>query len=143
MKICSCRHQFGNHDEDGVCLVSNCRCTVFQAVEVACPPNFIKPASFEVTPDLILEQAIGTLKSRGVEYDGQGYAGGERSMEQTLAIFKALTGVELSLLDGWRFLICLKLARSTTGEPKLDTYIDLVGYAALAGEAALQPKDTP
>lgn len=88
-------------------------------------------------PHEILEEAAATLKQRGVDYDGKGYQGGERSMVQTLELFKALTGVQLSELDGWRFLICLKLARSTTGKPKRDTYVDLAGYAALAAETAL------
>jgi hypothetical protein len=89
-------------------------------------------------PHEILEEAVQVLKQRGVDYDGKGYQGGGRSMAQTIAIFKAFTGIELSELDGWRFLISLKLARSTTGKPKRDTYIDLAGYAGLAGETALQ-----
>lgn len=88
-------------------------------------------------PAEILEAAGAALRSRGVEYDGKGYEGGERSMQQTVEIFRAITGISLSVVDGWRFMIALKLARSTTGKPKLDTYIDLAGYSALAGEAHL------
>lgn len=91
-------------------------------------------------PHSILEQAISELKQRGTMYDGKGYQGGERSMAQTVQIFKALTGIEISELDGWRFMMCLKLARSTTGKPKLDTYADLAGYAGLAGECALESR---
>lgn len=89
-------------------------------------------------PDFILDSAKETLINRGVQYDGKGYGGGERSMAQTVKIFEAITGIKLSELDGWRFMIALKLARSTTGKPKLDTYIDLSAYSALAGESALE-----
>lgn len=90
-----------------------------------------------IAPDKILEEGMKTLRQRGVEYDGKGYQGGERSMAKTVEIFKAWTGIELSELDGWRLLVCLKMARSTSGKPKLDTYIDMASYAALAGECAL------
>lgn len=90
-----------------------------------------------VPPDKILDEAVKALRNRGTEYDGRGYQGGERSMEQTVQIFEAFTGIKLTELDGWRFILCLKLARSTTGKPKLDTYVDMAGYAALAGECAL------
>ncbi len=98
------------------------------------------PAS---APDKILTDAADILKQRGVDYDGKGYQGGERSMEQTVKLFEALTGNKLSELDGWRFLICLKLARSTTGKPKRDSYVDLAGYSALAGECALDSRLDP
>lgn len=93
-----------------------------------------------IEPHKILEEAASALKQRGVDYDGKGYQGGERSMAQTVLIFQAITGVKLSELDGWRFLMALKLARSTTGKPKLDSYVDLAGYAALAGECALESR---
>lgn len=95
------------------------------------------PNAADIAPDKILDEAAKTLRSRGVEYDGKGFQGGERSMAQTVKIFEAFTGVKLSELDGWRFLVCLKMARSTTGKPKLDTYVDFSAYAALAGECAL------
>jgi hypothetical protein len=91
-------------------------------------------------PDGILSEAADILKQRGVDYDGKGYQGGERSMEQTVKLFEVLTGNKLSELDGWRFLICLKLARSTTGKPKRDSYVDLAGYTGLAGECALESR---
>jgi hypothetical protein len=96
-----------------------------------------------VAPDKILDEAAKTLRARGIDYDGEGYQGGERSMAQTVEIFKAFTGVTLTELDGWRFLLCLKLARSTTGKPKLDTYVDLAGYSALTGECHLASRLDP
>jgi hypothetical protein len=96
-----------------------------------------------IPPDRLLDEAAKILRLRGVEYDGKGYQSGERSMAQTVEIFKAFTGVTLTELDGWRFLLCLKLARSTTGKPKLDTYVDIAGYAALTGECHLATRLDP
>ncbi len=108
----------------------------------AIPANSAPGEPVEATyPHDLLEEAAATLRQRGVDYDGKGYQGGERSMAQTVAIFRAWTGIELSELDGWRFMMCLKMARSTTGTPKLDTYVDLAGYVGLAGERALVPQD--
>lgn len=89
------------------------------------------------TPDALLTEATTTLKQRGADYDGKGYQGGERSMAATVEIFEAITGIALSELDGWYFMMALKLARSRSGKPKRDTYVDLAGYAGLMGECAL------
>lgn len=97
----------------------------------------------EIAPDKILEEATKTLRQRGIDYDGKGYQGGERSMEKTVDIFRAMTGIQLSELDGWRFLLCLKMARSTTGKPKLDTYVDMAGYSGLIGECHLGSRLDP
>lgn len=91
-------------------------------------------------PDKILTEAATTLRQRGVDYDGKGYQGGERSMAHTVAIFEAWTGISLSEADGWRFMMALKMARSLTGKPKLDTYVDLAGYAGLLGECHLNSR---
>jgi uncharacterized protein DUF6378 len=96
-----------------------------------------------IAPDKILNEASQILRNRGVEYDGKGYAGGERSMEHTVQLFETWTGIKLSETDGWRFMLCLKMARSLTGKPKLDTYVDLAGYAALLGECALASRLQP
>ena len=96
-----------------------------------------------VAPDRILDEAAKTLRQRGLDYDGKGYQGGERSMEQTVAIFEAWTGIKLSELNGWRFMVCLKMARSTTGKPKPDTYVDFAGYTALTGECHLGSRLDP
>jgi hypothetical protein len=55
-------------------------------------------------------------------------------MARTVDVFNAITGQELSELDGWKFMIALKLARSAQGSFHEDDYVDLCGYAALAGE---------
>lgn len=96
-----------------------------------------------IPPHKILGEAMKTLEQRGIDYDGKGYQGGERSMEQTVAIFKAWTGIDLSVVDGWRFMVALKMARSTTGKPKLDGYVDFAGYASLLAEAHLDTRTNP
>lgn len=94
-------------------------------------------------PDKILTEAMNTVRQRGIDYDGKGYAGGERSMEHTVKIFEAWTGIKLAEVDGWRFMMCLKMARSLTGKPKFDTYVDLAAYAGLTGESALASRLEP
>lgn len=42
----------------------------------------------------------------------------------------------LNSLDVAYMMILLKLARLTTGQPKRDSYVDLIGYAALAARIA-------
>lgn len=68
---------------------------------------------------------------------------GERSMARTVAAFNALHGCNLTEVQGWHFMLCLKLARATAGTRHLDDYIDMAGYAALAGEAAHVDTFTP
>jgi hypothetical protein len=80
----------------------------------------------------------------GDRADQRDCAGGERSMARTVATFNALTGHQLTEVDGWQFMQCLKLARSRAGRHVRDDYVDNAAYAALAGEAAdraLNPGD--
>jgi Domain of unknown function (DUF6378) len=88
-----------------------------------------------VRPERILKEASLTLVQRGIERDAPQ---GERSMAQTVDIFKAITGIELTERQGWTFMVALKIARSTRGKPNPDHFIDLAGYAALLGESALE-----
>ena len=48
-----------------------------------------------------------------------------------------MTGLSLTEEEGWIFMVFLKLARSQQGEFKLDDYVDMAAYAALAGESAM------
>lgn len=81
----------------------------------------------------ILAEALETLKERGEQRDSPN---GERSMARTVAAFNALTGHGLSTLDGWEFMLCLKLSRSREGVYNKDDFLDLVGYTALLAEEA-------
>lgn len=88
-----------------------------------------------ITASEITQLAKETMDNRADDYDAPH---GERSMGKTVAAFNAITGQNLSELDGWQFMECLKMARSRQGKFKLDNYIDGTAYAALAGEAAAE-----
>lgn len=80
----------------------------------------------------ILRQAADIIEERGKLRDNEH---GERSMARAVDAYTALRGqIMESELDGWIFMCVLKLARATAGNPHLDDFSDLAGYAALAGE---------
>lgn len=83
----------------------------------------------------ILNEAVAIMAERGKSYDKSG-AEAERSMPKIVAMFNALTGHELTPEQGWKFMCCLKLARSEQGEYREDNYLDGAAYMALAGEEA-------
>lgn len=86
----------------------------------------------------IITEAQNAL-NRGVTRDTPS---GERSMAHAVKIFEAVTGIELTETQGWTFMLALKQARMMRGKPHPDNYIDLAGYAALLGEAALESRVT-
>lgn len=79
----------------------------------------------------ILRTAAEVIEQRGQLRDKPD---GERSMARAVASFNALTGKNLSELEGWLFMSVLKMARATAGKPHLDDWTDLAGYAALGAE---------
>jgi hypothetical protein len=79
-----------------------------------------------------LRQAAEVIEQRGQIRDKPD---GERSMERAVDAYVTLNGpVMQTELDGWVFMLVLKLARATAGKPHLDDYQDLCGYGALAAE---------
>ncbi len=83
-------------------------------------------------PNDFLNGAIKAIGDRAAERD----IDEERSAERAAHMFSALTGRDMTELEAWQFMCCLKLVRSATGKFKADDFVDLAGYAALAGEAA-------
>lgn len=83
----------------------------------------------------ILNEAVQIMAERGKSYDKSG-GQAERSMPKIVAMFNALTGHELTPAQGWKFMACLKLARSEQGEHREDNYLDGAAYFAPAGEEA-------
>lgn len=81
----------------------------------------------------ILRAALGHLEDRKITYD---QPQGERSMARTVELFNTFTGHKLTETEGWRFMLFLKLVRSSQGNFKLDNFEDSVAYEALAAEAA-------
>lgn len=85
----------------------------------------------------ILREAANVIEERALLRDSPS---GERSMAPTVSAFNALhLSADKTELDGWKFMCCLKLARASQGEFHLDDWIDLAGYAALAGECGQEP----
>lgn len=83
----------------------------------------------------ILNEAVSIMAERGKSCDKSG-GEAERSMPKIVDMFNALTGHELTPEQGWKFMCCLKLARSEQGEYREDNYLDGAAYMALAGEEA-------
>lgn len=81
----------------------------------------------------ILQAAADAIGDRAASRD---CPGGERSMSRCVRAFNAITGHQLSEVEGWHFMELLKLARSTAGAYQPDDHVDRAAYAGLAGEAA-------
>ena len=83
-------------------------------------------------------EILSTLDSRGKQYDKDGSK--ERSMAKTVEAFNAITGQDLTAVQGWAFMQVLKQVRffSNTGTPHRDSLIDNGAYALLQAEEALQ-----
>ena len=64
-----------------------------------------------MTAAAILNRAASIMVDRAAQYN---QPGGERSMARTVAAFNAVTGRDLSVSEGWLFMVQLKLVRSQT-----------------------------
>jgi len=87
-------------------------------------------------PDL-LRKAADTIADRAAARDSDK---GGRSMHKAVATFNAMTGHNLSIEDGWLFMVYLKHARMRGGHFHGDDYVDGVGYEALMAEEAYRSK---
>ena len=92
--------------------------------------NSIPPTA----PDL-LEQANQAISARAQLRD---QPDGERSMKRTVTAFNAMFGKDLTVEQGWHFMVLLKMARSAGGKAHLDDFLDGAAYFALAGEEAAE-----
>lgn len=82
----------------------------------------------------LLAHASKVLEARGEEYNTvNNRAGREQHMKQITEAFNVLTGQDLTIRQGWLFMVILKVARAANTD-NLDTFIDMAAYAALAGE---------
>ncbi len=97
-------------------------------------PGDTKP----VTAGEMLKRGQDILEQRGKQRDSDD---GERSMKRTVDAFNALFGKDLTEVEGWMFMVCLKAARSAQGGFNLDDYEDGMNYFALAGEAGQVKND--
>lgn len=84
-----------------------------------------------------LSKGKDILSERAEEYS---VPTGERNMAKTVTMFNTLTGHNLSVVEGWKFMAMLKMVRSqkVDGSFHEDSYVDLINYTALAAEAHKQ-----
>lgn len=82
-----------------------------------------------------LETAIEVMNSRATEYDKD--AKEERSMDKIVKSFNTITGQDLTEVQGWAFMQCLKMVRLHTNLNSYheDSAIDNISYSALEAEA--------
>lgn len=81
----------------------------------------------------LLQAAATHMAERAATYDKPE---GERSMAQTVAVFKAFHGIELSESQGWHFMQILKDVRLFTRPAyHADSAEDCIAFAALKAEA--------
>lgn len=99
--------------------------------------NLNHVASHVSATDLLLS-ASELIKSRGTERDKPN---GERSMKRCVEAYNAMTGHNLTEVDGWLFMQYLKHARSREGAFRRDDYEDDIAYSALKAEAAINGRD--
>lgn len=92
-----------------------------------------------ITAPELLQEASSIMEERGKQYDQEG---GERSMSKTVDMFNTATGRDLTEVEGWFFMECLKNVRffQNTKVPHADSIKDKIAYSALFGEAALRDK---
>lgn len=108
------------------------------------PP--LRPISSLVVPAKLLTKDAGEHAMRVVEIltergktHSEGNDDKERSMDNIVSIFKAVSGVELTIEQGWLFMLSLKLGRRRAKPGNMDNYHDAMGYLALCAEH----KETP
>ena len=102
-------------------------------------PNWIKSdihSATYTTAQQLLKDAASIMDQRAKQYDAPG---GERSMGKTVAMFNLATGRDMTEVEGWFFMECLKNVRyfQNPKVPHEDSVKDKIAYAALFGEAAL------
>ncbi|WP_267208934.1 DUF6378 domain-containing protein [Escherichia coli] len=91
----------------------------------------------------LLRIAAETIEQRGAQngYDRKQ----EKSAPKIATIYNAKKGANLTTLDVWDLLICLKEARLeailVNGSDPTDTLVDLISYSALKAEQILNDRD--
>jgi len=66
----------------------------------------------------------------------QDYGSPEDNFSLIASLWSAYTGRPLTAIDVAMMMSLLKIARIKTGSSNMDSYVDLAGYAACAGEIA-------
>lgn len=84
----------------------------------------------------LLRRAADIIDQRGTEYDNTGI-NQERSMPRICQLFSETTGRQMTIGEGYQFLIALKTARIERSPDHLDSYLDRLAYQALKDEHEL------
>lgn len=85
-----------------------------------------------------LKEGIETLSQRASDRDVKE----ERSMTKVVELFNKLHGTNLTVVQGWNFMVLLKMVRAHTGGKfRKDDYVDQCNYMSLEGEAKSQETD--
>lgn len=85
-----------------------------------------------MTAEDILIRGAAAIGNRASERDTEA----ERSMCKTVLAFNAMFGKDLTEVEGWQFMVLLKMCRGSQGDFRMDDYEDQASYGALAGETA-------
>ena len=71
----------------------------------------------------------------------QEYGNKKTNHDNIAELWSAYLGTKLSAHDVAILMLLLKIARTKSGNPTEDTYIDMVGYSAIAGELCEDSKE--
>ena len=86
-----------------------------------------------------LKGALAVQEERAKEYEIE--SGEERSVEQLVNAFNAITRHKLTEQDGWLFLTLLKMVRAWNADNyHHDSALDMVSYSSLTAEALSRNK---
>ena len=91
------------------------------------------PTPAAVNAAELLRKAADTIEARGTQYDTTG-ASQERSMPRICELFGEATGRQMTITEGYQFLIALKTARIERSPDHIDSYVDRLAYMALQDE---------
>lgn len=69
------------------------------------------------------------------------YGEPENNLRLIAEFWSSYLGINLTPSDVANMMVLLKVARTNSGKPHLDNYIDMAGYASLAYEVAETVKD--
>lgn len=69
------------------------------------------------------------------------YGDAKASFERIAAMYSAWKGQEMTATDAAVFFILAKVSRAHTSPDRVDNWVDICGYAALAAEGACDGKD--
>jgi hypothetical protein len=82
-----------------------------------------------------LVSADAVMRQRGKSYD-KNQQKKERSMEQIVKAFNAVTGLQLTVEQGWNFMMVVKMVRlNNSPNWHSDSAIDLIAYGSLLAES--------